>query len=121
MKQITSRSNPKIKAARALRQRKYRESSASYLVEGIHHVGAALEAYATIETVFYEPELLKGKFALEMIERATEQGIPCYPTSSEVFVSLAAKDNPQGILAVGHHPQQTLVDLNPESFSWVVS
>ena len=59
--------------------------------------------------------------ALEMIERATDQGTPCSPTSSEVFVSLAAKDNPQGILAVVHQPQETLADLNPESFSWGVA
>lgn len=118
MEQITSRSNPKIKAARALRQRKYRESSASFLVEGIHHAGAAIEADAAMESFFYVPELLKGKFALEMIEGATDQGIPCYSISSEVFASLAAKDNPQGILAVVRQPQETLTDLNPENFSW---
>jgi TrmH family RNA methyltransferase len=118
MEQITSRSNPKIKAARALRQRKFRESSASFLVEGIHHVGAAVEAHATIETIFYAPELLESNFALEMIDQASGHGIPCSPTSSEVFASLAVKDNPQGILAVVHQPQETLADLNPESFSW---
>ena len=121
MEQITSRSNSKIKAARALRKRKYRASSASFLVEGIHHVGAAIEADATLETIFYAPDLIKGKFALEMIERATEQGIPCYPTSSEVFATLAAKDNPQGILAVVRQSQETLAGLNPESFSWGVA
>ena len=121
MEQITSRSNPKIKAARALLHRKYRASSATFLVEGIHHVGAAIEANATIETIFYAPELLRGKFALEMIEQATGRGIPCYPTSSEVFVSLAVKDNPQGVLAVVRQPQESLADLDPESFLWGVA
>lgn len=121
MDKITSRSNPKIKSARALRQRKYRDSSASFLVEGIHHVGAAIEADATIESILYAPELLKGKFALEIIEQASDHGIPCYSTSPEVFDSLAGKDNPQGVLAVVHQPQETLADLNPESFSWGVA
>jgi TrmH family RNA methyltransferase len=118
MEKITSRSNPNIKSARALRQRKNRESNALFLVEGIHHVGAAVEADAAVETVFYAPELLKSRFAQEMIEQASGRGIPCYPTSSEVFVSLAGKDNPQGLLAVVHQPQVTLADLNPENFSW---
>jgi len=118
MQKITSRSNPNIKFARALRQRKYRDSSASFLVEGIHHVGAAVEADTAVETVYYAPELLKSEFAFEMIELASSQGIPCSPTSAEVFVSLAGKDNPQGVLAVVHQSQVTLADLNPESFSW---
>lgn len=118
MDKITSRSNPNIKSARALRQRKYRESNALFLVEGIHHVGAAIEADAAVETVFYAPELLKSQFALEMIDQTSGHGIPCYPTSPEVFASLAGKDNPQGVLAVVRQPQMTLADFNPESFSW---
>ena len=118
MDKITSRSNPNIKSARALRQRKYRESNALFLVEGIHHVGAAIEADAAVETVFYAPELLKSQFALEMIDQVSGHGIACYPTSPEVFASLASKENPQGILAVVHQPQVILADLNPENFSW---
>jgi TrmH family RNA methyltransferase len=53
-----------------------------------------------------------------MIEQASGHGIPSYPTSPEVFASLAGKDNPQGVLAVVHQPQVTLTDLNPENFSW---
>jgi len=38
---ITSLSNPLIKQARALRQKKARVDSGLFLVEGIHHVGEA--------------------------------------------------------------------------------
>ena len=41
---ITSLSNPLIKQARALRQRKARAESGLFLVEGIHHVGEAVDA-----------------------------------------------------------------------------
>jgi len=46
---ITSRTNPKIKQARALRQRKERDASGLFLVEGIAHVAAAVEAGAADE------------------------------------------------------------------------
>ena len=48
---ITSLSNPFVKHARALRQKKARAESGSFLVEGIHHVGEALEAGWQVESV----------------------------------------------------------------------
>jgi TrmH family RNA methyltransferase len=118
MKIISSRSNSKVKSARALRKRKGRESSASFLVEGIHHVGAAFEAGAEIEGIFYSPHLLKSQYALELVEEASRSGIPSYPTTVEVFDSLAGKENPQGILAVVRQPREKLGDLTPGKFSW---
>ena len=49
---ITSTSNPLIKQARALRQKKARADSGCFLVEGIHHVGEAVEAGWEVE---YDP------------------------------------------------------------------
>jgi TrmH family RNA methyltransferase len=121
MEIISSRSNPKIKFARALRQRKYRDSSGSTLVEGIHHVGAAVEAGATIEGIYYAPELLKSQYALDLIEEASGRGLPCYGTTGEVFASLAGKENPQGLLAVVQQRQETLSELNPRGFPWGVA
>ncbi len=46
---ITSHSNPRIKQARALRQRKQRDAAGLFLVEGLFHIGEALAARAVIE------------------------------------------------------------------------
>jgi TrmH family RNA methyltransferase len=45
----------------------------------------------------------------------------CYPTSEEVFASLADKENPQGILAVVRQSQARLWDLSPANFTWGVA
>ena len=45
---ITSLSNPLIKQARALRQKKTRIESGLFLLEGIHHVGEAPNATVKI-------------------------------------------------------------------------
>lgn len=121
MEIISSRSNPKIKSARALQQRKHRESKGSFLVEGIHQVGAAVEAQAKIEGIYYAPELLKSQFALDLIDKVSGRDLPCYATTVEVFASLAGKENPQGLLAVVRQRQETLNDLNPSGFSWGVA
>lgn len=121
MEIISSRSNPKIKSARALRQRKHRDSRRSFLVEGIHQVGTAVEGRATIEGIYYAPELLKSRYALDLVEEASGRGLPCYATTVAVFASLASKENPQGMLAVVRQRQETLNDLNPNGFSWGVA
>jgi TrmH family RNA methyltransferase len=118
---ITSRRNPKIKQARALKQRKHRDASGLFLVEGIRHVGGAVEAEAEIEGVYYAPDLLTSSFARDLIEQASARGVACYEVSAEVFDSLAEKENPQGILAIVQEPKAELTQLNPSRFSWGVA
>lgn len=113
---ITSRSNAKIKAARSLRGRKARQKSGLFLVEGIRHIGEALEAGADFQSIFYTTDFLRSDYAHKLIADASQAGIPCYATTGEVFVSLAEKEKPQGILAVINRPQLDLNDLNPENF-----
>lgn len=118
---ITSRTNPKIKQARALRQRKEREASGLFLVEGIHHVGEAVEAGATVEYVCYAPDLLASAFANDLITRASARNIPLYPTSAKVFESLAEKDNPAGLIAVARKPTHNLQLLITNNSSWYIA
>jgi RNA methyltransferase, TrmH family len=130
---ITSRSNPKIKEVRALRSRKHRDATGSFLVEGIRHVGEAvaastasetpgrLSARPVIEALFYAPEQLESPFALDLIHQQSGLGTPCYPTTADVFDSIAARENPQGILAVVRQHQPRLEDLRPAEFNWVVA
>ncbi len=121
MELISSRTNPKIRQVRALQQRKARQEARLFLVEGIRHVGEAVEAGAAVEAIYYAPERLKSEFASSLIEAQTKQGVACYATSPEVFDSLAEKENPQGILAVVRQPERRLVELDPRNFAWGVA
>jgi TrmH family RNA methyltransferase len=118
---ITSRSNPKIKQARALHQRKARQEARLFLVEGIHHVGEAAESGAGIEAIYYAPDRLKSNFANQLIAEQSAGGVPCVALSADVFDSIADKENPQGILAVVRQPDRRLEDLDPERFPWGVA
>lgn len=97
---LTSLSNPLVKQARALRGRKARAESGLFLVEGLHHVGAAMEAGWRLEALLYAPDLLTGDFALSLLEDARRLGLTPQPVSVKVMESLAEKDNPQGLLAL---------------------
>jgi TrmH family RNA methyltransferase len=107
---ITSLSNPLIKQARALRQKKARVESGLFLVEGIHHVGECLEAGWDVESVLYASGVLTSAFAHDMITRLafTPQLV-----TAQVMESLADKDNPQGILAIVRQKKTQLKDLKP--------
>lgn len=118
---ITSRRNSKVKHARALRQRKHRDASGLFLVEGIRHVGEAVEAGAVIDAIYYAPQLLTSAFARDLIKAQSELGVACHAVSEGVFESLAEKENPQGILAVVQQHQVSLSSLNPDNFPWGVA
>lgn len=105
---ITSLSNPLIKQARALHQKKTRQESGLFLVEGIHHVGEAVEAGWELESILYAPELLTSTFARDLIARL---GSKLQPVSAAVMESLADKENPQGILAMVRQKRTRIVDL----------
>jgi TrmH family RNA methyltransferase len=118
---ITSHANPKVKQVRALRQRKTRQESGLFLVEGIRHVGEAVEAGASLESIVYAPERLTSDYALQLVREQEQRGIPCYPVSAGVFESVADKENPQGILAVVHMQTRRLDELDPAGFPWGVA
>lgn len=97
---LTSLSNPLVKHVRSLKGRKGRDESGSFLVEGLHHTGQALDAGWEVEVLFFAPDLLAGEYAAALLEKARRNGLALQPVSAQVMESLAEKENPQGILAV---------------------
>jgi len=101
--------------------RKFRQESRLFLVEGIRQVGEAIQAEADVREIFFAPDLLDSEFASRLIKAQSTTGVSCYPTTAEVFVSMADKENPQGILAVVRQSEYRLADLDPENFPWGVA
>lgn len=110
METITSLSNPLIKLARSLKQRKARGETGLFLVEGIYHVGEVIEAGWQIESVLYAPDLLTSSFARNLLSRVKT---PPQPVSVPVMESLADKENPQGILALVQQKHIHLEEVKP--------
>lgn len=94
-----------------MHQKKARLESGTFLVEGIHHVGEAVDAGWDLDSVLYAPDLLTSNFARDLISRF---GARPQPVSAQVMESLADKDNPQGILAIVRQ-RQTRLDELPQS------
>ncbi|MBM3180406.1 MAG: RNA methyltransferase [Chloroflexi bacterium] len=107
---IISPSNPLIKQARALRQKKARNESGLFLVEGIHHVGEVVEAGWEVEEILYAPGVLTSPFAHDLISRFSFKP---QPVTAQVMESLADKDNPQGIIAIVRQKKSQFKDIKP--------
>ena len=118
---LTSRQNPKIKQIRSLSGRKQRQQQGVFVVEGIRHVGEAVEAGAEIEYLLYAPDLLTSEFAYSLITQVEVRGTPVFTTPSDVFADIAGKENPQGILAVVRQKLTPLAFLSEANFSWGVA
>jgi len=97
---ITSLSNPLVKLARSLRQKKARTETNQFLVEGLHHVGEAIESGWDMDALLYAPDVLTSDFARDLLERASRLSLRLQPVSAQVMDSLTEKENPQGILAI---------------------
>jgi TrmH family RNA methyltransferase len=121
MAPITSKSNPKIKEVRALKERKARAESGLFVVEGIRQVGEAIEAGAPVEYLVYCPEVLTSPFGRELVDRQRATGLPVHSVTAAVFATLSERENPTGLLAVVRQQRRRLADLTPANLGWGVA
>jgi TrmH family RNA methyltransferase len=118
---ITSTSNATIKRIRALRQRKERERSGLFFIEGIRIVAEAAQMGAAIEALVTAPDLLNSSFARQLVATQQQAGVVCHEVSASVFQSLSSKEGPQGLAAVVRQQWQPLAQAQPgPGLAWVV-
>lgn len=97
---ITSPANERLKAIRKLLDRKARQDSGLFYVEGLRIVAEAVDRGAQFETLIIVPELLKSPFGLQLVNRLTAQGVPRIEVSADLFQRISLKEGPQGLAAV---------------------
>lgn len=114
MDRITSSQNPRVKALRALRQRKHRTREGRYLIEGIRIVEESLAMGAPLEMLVYAPELLVSERARALVESVDPARR--LMLTAEVFCTLSDRDQPQGLAAVMRIQEATLqaLPLSPD-------
>ena len=95
---ITSLRSPRVKAARQLAKRAFRQRARSFLAEGPQSVGAALESGAEITELFVTAPAASRHGGL--VAGAARRGAPVHQVSGEVMAELAQTVTPQGLLAV---------------------
>ncbi len=108
---ITSPANERVKAIRKLQERKARQESGLFTIEGLRIVAEAVEQQAAIDTLVVAPELLKSSFGQQLVAEQRARGVPVLEVSGEVFQRISLKEGPQGIAAVVRQRWLALEDV----------
>ena len=99
MQKITSKDNEFIKHVKKLKDKKYRDSSNEYVIEGIKLVTEALQEKAPIKQIILCDDCEKNAFIPKdlMYEIAKQE---CIYVTEKIFKYLSEVQTPQGILAI---------------------
>ena len=117
---IRSRTNATVKRIRSLAQRKDRERTGLFFVEGIRLVGEAVQTGADLECLVVAPDLLRSAFGNEIVETHQQRGGTVLEVTPEVFDTLSQKEGGQGIAAVARQRWTPLEAIQPEGdLAWV--
>lgn len=97
-KQITAFSNPTVKQARALRDKKHRRAEGRFLAEGLRILTEAREAGTLPETLFYSDA--SHPLLRELIAQTEAAGGEAIETNADILHKISGKENPQTVLGV---------------------
>lgn len=100
IKPITSLQNDRIKAIRALDMRKTRKETGMFVAEGASLIVTARDQGHVPETLVYRAAAATEGVARGLVAWALEHGVEVLEVSEAILEKLAAKDNPQSLLAV---------------------
>src|SRR4030042_809870 len=102
MKMITSKSNPRIKEIRLLKQAKHRHARGEYFIEGVRLLEEALNQPGQFSKIIYSPRLEKTIRGAELLTSARQkiQKAEWLYVSDEVMGKISDTQSHQGILAV---------------------
>ena len=99
MQLITSKENNTIKDIRKLKDKKYRNETERFIIEGFRFVEEGLKSSFIIDKIIVRESVVE-KFKDKFYEYAAENEEKIYVTSDSIFKTIAATENSQGVLAV---------------------
>ncbi|HEY8127448.1 MAG TPA: RNA methyltransferase [Hyphomicrobium sp.] len=99
-KVITSLTNDRVKAIRALEMRKVRKETGLFVAEGTSLLVTAREHGFAPETLVYQSGTAAGGITKGLVKYALDAGAEVLEVSEAVLGKLASKDNPQALLGV---------------------
>jgi RNA methyltransferase, TrmH family len=97
---ITSMQNSKVKKAIKLTDRKERNTTGLFLIEGYREIKRATECSVVLQTLFICPQLFLGTNEHALIDQIRNRGVEIIACSRQVFQKLSYRDRPDGLLAI---------------------
>lgn len=117
--EITSATNPRIKAIKKLEQKRERDREGLFVIEGFHLVEEAIKHHAEIETILYsasadvallakiETDLMKNQGHQQNLD-SRNTDIDFILITDSILKTLANTPAPQGIIAILKQPKMAI-------------
>jgi TrmH family RNA methyltransferase len=110
---VTSPTNPRIKALVRLRNRRERDRTGTFIIEGFRELRRAVDHGIRIVELYACPELYLGGNEDALVHDAAESGATIVPVALEPFRKASYRDRPEGLLAVAEHFPVDIERLDP--------
>jgi TrmH family RNA methyltransferase len=111
MDPITSLSNPRVKAAVRLRDRRGRDKQGRILIDGLREIARAQKAGVQFVEVFVAAESATSPQARALLVELSQRRVPLLEVSAGVLKKLAYGARNEGLIAVAEPPRRALADL----------
>ena len=112
-RQVTSLTNPTVKAVRALHLRKEREESGLFLAEGLKIVAEAVELGHAPAILLYGPQASGHPVLQKAVLAADAAGGEVIEVTPAILEKVSRRDNPQMVIGVFRQAFVSLDSLNP--------
>lgn len=96
---ITSTTNPRVKGLVRLRNRRERDATGRFLIEGYRELTRALQGGIDLEELYHCPSLYQGEHEPALVEAAGTAG-EVVELGEEAFRRISHRDRPEGLLGV---------------------
>ncbi|MDE0877510.1 MAG: RNA methyltransferase [Sphingomonas bacterium] len=121
-REITAFSNPLVKYARDLRDKRHRRAARRFLAEGLRILTEAREAGRLPKILFYAAASADHPLVHALSMDVEEAGGDCIQTTPDILSKLSGKDNPQAVVGIFEEFEKSLGDLDRSSADiWLVA
>ena len=119
-RQVTAFSNPLVKMARGLREKKNRRREGLFLAEGLRILTEAREAGALPATLFFSDDA--HPLLRRLIDETEAAGGEAIETNADILHKISGKENPQTVIGLYPARETALAELDRESAPlWIVA
>ncbi len=108
---LTSVQNTLVRQTASLKDKKGRDATGLFLVEGIRLVEEALAAGAEVVLLMYAAKLTQSERGKQLLEQAIRARVSVHPVSDKVLAHVADTQTPQGVIAAIRIPKVCLAEF----------
>ena len=120
VKAVTSFSNPLVKQARGLREKKHRRAEGLFLAEGLRILTEARDAGILPDRIFFSDG--SHKLVQALIEAVEATGGEAVETSEDILHKISGKENPQAVIGIFRQFDTSLAGIDRDAAPlWIVA